>query len=90
MNSIQCYPNTVLCYMYVYAGYSFSSNSFFNGGTWNLNAPIVLDNVSCDGTEATLSDSYTDVYGTYNPDCALAAGVMCEGNSIMVNFLHIM
>ena len=75
-------------YFISYTGYSYSYDSFFSGGSPNLNAPILLDWIDCDTSDTKLSDCYTYEYGTYIPTCTRVAGVMCEGNGIMHKIVH--
>ena len=71
----------------MHTGCSVSSSSFFTGDSQNLNAPIVLDEVNCFGTEAEFTECQTKDYGTARPFCGSVVGVMCEGTSILHNFV---
>ena len=87
LSSVSKYYTNAVSYI-LHAGYSFSYDSFFHGNTLNLNAPIVLDGVDCYDTEAKLTDCNTYEYGTYESYCNVAAGVMCEGSSIMYKVVY--
>ena len=73
------------CTYFSHAVSFYSQSSFFIGGTQNLNAPIVIDRYNCYGSEANLADCTAYDYATYDPTCAYAGGVICEGKSIIAH-----
>ncbi|PVD22131.1 hypothetical protein C0Q70_17935 [Pomacea canaliculata] len=53
------------------------TSAFFSNGTGNPSIPILLDDVRCSGSEASISDCNHRTWGTSNCQHAEDAGVMC-------------
>ncbi|XP_025113549.1 deleted in malignant brain tumors 1 protein-like [Pomacea canaliculata] len=63
------------------------TSAFFSNGTGNPSIPILLDDVRCSGSEASISDCNHRTWGTSNCQHAEDAGVMClpQNTSIGLN-----